>query len=162
MEGRIPFELFYAEWRQDQGARMLGIDCKPPNHVGRFRKGVATVELAVCLPFMVAVALGSIEATNAIFLQQRLTSAAYEGARKATAPGKTTAMATAAATDALTQFGVVGGSVTITPGVTISTTTGTQVTVRVTAPLSSNSGMQPFIIGKIIGTMAATVVMIHQ
>ena len=55
------------------------------------RKGTATVEFAVCLPVLVTIVLGSIEATNAIFLKQHLTAAAYEGARKATTPAETSA-----------------------------------------------------------------------
>jgi Flp pilus assembly protein TadG len=108
------------------------------------------------------IAYGSIEATNAIFLQQHLTAASYEGARSATAPAHTASQATTAAQNVLTQFGVSGGTITITPAVTTSTSTGTQVTVTVTAPLSSNLCMPPFIIGKAITQLQATVVMCHQ
>jgi Flp pilus assembly protein TadG len=108
------------------------------------------------------VAMGAIEATNAIFLKDRLTSAAYEGARSATTPGQTTAGATTVATNILTQFGISGGQVTITPTVTASTAAGTQVTVSVTAPFSSNSWMQSFIVGKALSNVTATAVMDHQ
>jgi len=128
----------------------------------RSRKGTASVELALCLPILVVIALGSIEATNAIFLKDRLTSAAYEGARSATTPGQTSTGATTAANAVLTQFGISGAQVTITPAVTTTTASGTQVTVSVTAPLSSNSWMQPYIIGKAISNVTATVVMDHQ
>jgi Flp pilus assembly protein TadG len=111
---------------------------------------------------MVTVILGSIETTNAIFLKERLTSAAYEGARSAITPGQTATVATAAATAVLTQFKISGGSVTITPTVGTATTTGTTVTVSVSAPFSSNSVMQPFIIGKTIGNVTAVVTMDHQ
>jgi Flp pilus assembly protein TadG len=126
------------------------------------RKGLATVELAICLPVLVIVVLGSIEATDAIFLKQRLTAAAYEGARSATTQGKTSAMATTAANNIITQFGISGSSVTITPTVTITTPAGTQITVIVNAPLSSNMCIGPFIIGKTITNMTAQVVMVHQ
>jgi Flp pilus assembly protein TadG len=120
------------------------------------------VELAFCLPILMIIVLGSIEATNAIFLKEHLTSAAYEGARSAITPGQTSAGATQAAQNVLTQFGISEGTVTITPTITASTPTGTQVTVNVTAPLSSNSCMQPYIIGKGITSVGATVVMNHQ
>jgi Flp pilus assembly protein TadG len=120
------------------------------------------VELAVCLPFLMIVVLGAIEATNAIFLQQRLTSAAYEGARMATTPGQTSAAATTAAQNVLTNFGISGSTITITPTVSGTTTTGTQVTVSVSAPLGSNTCMNPFIVGNTITNLGATVVMVHQ
>jgi Flp pilus assembly protein TadG len=141
---------------------MFRVHCKPSRYAARNEKGTATVELALCLPILAVVAFGSIETANTIFLQERLTSAAYEGARSATTPGQTTAGATTAANNVLTQFGISGGTVTITPSVSASTTAGTQVTVNVRAPLSSNVGMTPFVIGNIVTTVSATVVMIHQ
>jgi Flp pilus assembly protein TadG len=126
------------------------------------RKGTATVELAVCLPILMIIVLGSIEATNAIFLKEHLTSAAYEGARAAITPGQTSTGATTAAQNVLTQFGISGGTITIAPTITASTPTGTQVTVNVTAPLRSNSCMPAYIIGKTLTNIGATVVMDHQ
>jgi Flp pilus assembly protein TadG len=108
------------------------------------------------------IALGSIEATNAIFLKQHLTSAAYEGARAAIAPGQTSAGATTAAQNVLTAFGISGGSISITPALTATTATGTQVTVTVSAPLASNSWTSAFIVGKTITTVSATAIMDHQ
>jgi Flp pilus assembly protein TadG len=141
---------------------MVTILFRPPRRVTQRRKGSATVELAVCLPVLMIIAMGSIEATNAIFLKQHLTSAAYEGARAAIAPGQTSAGATTAAQSVLTAFGISGATVTITPTVTTSTSSGTQITVTVSAPLSSNSWMSPFIVGKTITTVAATAIMDHQ
>ena len=141
---------------------MSGMISCPLRRSSAHRKGTATVELAVCLPLLMIVAVGSIEATNAIFLKEHLTSAAYEAARMVTAPGQTAAAATTAAQNVLNQFGISGGTITITPTVTSSTPTGTQVTVTVSAPLSSNSCMQPFIVGKAISSVGARVVMDHQ
>ena len=120
------------------------------------------MELAVCLPILVILALGSIEATNAIFLKQRLTAAAYEGARKATTIGQTGAAGSATAQSVLTQFGISGGTVSITPNISGTMSCGTQVSVSVTAPLSSNTGIKAYIIGKAISNVGATVVMDHQ
>jgi Flp pilus assembly protein TadG len=141
---------------------MLTVSCRPACRAASSRKGTATVELAVCLPLLVIIALGSIEATNAIFLKEHLTSAAYEGARKATTVGQTSTTATTTAQAVLTQFGIAGGTITVTPTVGTATAAGTQVTVTVTAPLGSNSSLQPFIIGKAISNVGATVVMDHQ
>jgi Flp pilus assembly protein TadG len=131
-------------------------------HEGKSRRGTAAVEFAVCLPILLTIVLGSIEATNAIFLKEHLTTAAYEGARSATTPGQTITGATEAANQVLAQFGILGGAVAITPAITVSTPTGTPVTVSVSAPLGPNSYMQPFIVGKVINNVTATVVMIHQ
>jgi len=141
---------------------MFAVSSKLFRWAARYRNGAATVELAICLPIMVTVILGSIETTNAIFLKERLTSSAYEGARAAITPGQTSAGATTAATNVLTAFGISGGSVSITPTVGTATTSGTQVTVSVSAPFSSNACMQPFIVGKTLGNVTATVVMDHQ
>ena len=141
---------------------MVTVSCGPACRAMRSRQGTATVELVVCLPILMIIALGSIEATNAIFLKEHLTSAAYEGACAAITPGQTSAGATTAAQNVLTQFNISGGTVAITPAVTSTTATGTQITVSVTAPLSSNSWMAPFIVGKAITTVGATAIMDHQ
>jgi Flp pilus assembly protein TadG len=129
---------------------------------GRSRKGIATVELAVCLPLLVTLVLGFIEATNVIFLKQRLTAAAYEGVRKVTAPGQATADGVTAANAVLSQYSITDGIPSVTPEVTATTPTGTQVSVTVEAPISSNSCIGPFIIGKTLTKIQATAVMIRQ
>lgn len=141
---------------------MIRKSCRLRRLVARIRKGTATVELAVCLPFMITLTMGSIEATNAIFLEYRLTAAAYEGARCATTPSQTTEGAKTAAGEVLTNFSIVGGSVSVSPDVTKDTATGTPVAVTTSAKFSSNSWMPPFILGKIIDKMTAKVVMNRQ
>lgn len=140
-------------------------------HKDRSRKGLATVELAVCLPVLLILVFGSIECTSAIFLKQRLQAAAYEGARKVIVPGKVSQDAVNAAGNVLIQFGITSNySVTATQasgtasGGTVSATTptGTLINVTVSAPFSSHSCIKPFIIGNAIGTISATTVMIHQ
>ena len=44
------------------------------------REGAAVVEFAVCLPLIVLIVLGTIEAGSLLFLKQTLVQAAYEGA----------------------------------------------------------------------------------
>jgi Flp pilus assembly protein TadG len=142
---------------------MLAVRNRRARRGGRSRSGAATVELAICLPILMSVALGSIEATDAIFLTEHCTSAAYEGARAATTPGQTAAGAITVANNVLTQLGITGGTVTVTPSVTATTAVGTQVSVYVSVPFSnSNSWVAPFILGRVMTTVQATVVMIHQ
>lgn len=105
----------------------------------RSRAGIAVVEFAVCLPILMAMVMGVIEASNAVFLQQSLTSAAYEAANVASAIGGTSTDATTRANAVLTALGVKNGSVSISPTVTTATPIGTTIVVTVSAPFASNS-----------------------
>jgi Flp pilus assembly protein TadG len=109
------------------------------------RRGVAAVELALCLPLLVTLAFGMIESSNLVHLRTRMYSAAYESARLATRP--TTSENTAASSSAVTsyctsilqQLGVNGATVTLSPS-NLSTVVPQQlVTVTITAPLNKNS-----------------------
>jgi hypothetical protein len=89
-----------------------------------------------------------IESCNVVFVQARMQSAAFEAVRLAARP--TTAQAVAAssaqvmayAQTLLTELGVNGANISLTPG---SWSSGgldpgvTQVTVSITAPLSQNT-----------------------
>jgi Flp pilus assembly protein TadG len=127
------------------------------------RGGVAAVELALCLPVLLITALGMIETCNTLFVQARMQSAAYEAVRYATRP--TTATQTAAtnaqvityAGTLLTQLGVSGATVTVTPASISTATTQTVVTVSITAPLSSNS-VSSFVVKSMNITAAATMI----
>jgi Flp pilus assembly protein TadG len=109
------------------------------------RPGVAAVELALCLPLLMALAFGMIETSNLVHLRTRMYSAAYESARLATRPA--TAANTAASSAAVTsycttvlqQLGVKGATVTLQPS-NLSTVVPQQlVTVVISAPLNQNS-----------------------
>lgn len=115
--------------------------------VGRpdVRRGVAAVELALCLPLLMALAFGMIETSNLVHLRTRMYSAAYESARLATRPATasnaaaTSAAVTSYCTTVLQQLGVKGATVTLSPG-NLSTIVPQQlVTVTISAPLNQNS-----------------------
>lgn len=103
------------------------------------------MELAVSLPFLTALAFGMIEYSNLIKLRSRAVAAAYESARLATRP--TTSQNSAATASAvsvycstlLTQLGVKGATVTVSPNDLSTVTPQTLVTVSVSAPFSQNS-----------------------
>ena len=109
------------------------------------RRGAAAVELAVSMPFLMALAFGMLEYNNSVMLKTRMVSASYEAARLATRPG--TSASTAASAGAvstycntlLTQLGVKGATVTVSPSDLSTATPQTLVTVTVNAPLSQNS-----------------------
>lgn len=122
----------------------------------RRRKGAATVETALCLPLMVILTCGSVEACSMIFLQQALAAASYEGVRTGTR--KTTAEATASASTVLTARNVRSPTVTCSPADFTTATPGTRLTVSVAAPCSSN-GILPawFYAGRQVSASATMV-----
>ena len=109
----------------------------PPNR--RRRRGVAATELAVCLPIVVLLVLGTIEACSMVFLKQSLAIAAYEGARTAIVPGATKAEVEAACQQILAERNVSGGTVTVKPSNIDALNPGDFVDVTVSAPCNTNS-----------------------
>lgn len=109
------------------------------------RRGGATVELALCMPFLMALCFGMLEYNNSVMLKTRMLSAAYESCRLATRPttsASTAASATAVTaycTSLLTQLGVQGATVAISPSSLTAATPQTVVTVTVSAPFGQNS-----------------------
>ncbi|MGV3607265.1 MAG: TadE/TadG family type IV pilus assembly protein [Planctomycetaceae bacterium] len=103
------------------------------------RRGTSTVEFAVCLPLVAALVFGVIEVSNAVFLQNALTSAAYEAANVASQSGGTATNAQSRAQAVLSGLGVTSATVTISPAVTASTPLATEITVTCSAPLTANS-----------------------
>lgn len=124
------------------------------------RSGAAVVEFAVCLPILMVMILGSIEATAAIFLKQSLVASAYEGIREAAKFRGTAASANQFANNVLNARQVRSFRVVFTPADPASVPRGERITVEVSAPISANS---PFI-GKVIQnrTLVARAVMIKE
>lgn len=106
---------------------------------GRKRFGAAAVECAVCLPMILALVFGTIEATNAVYLQRSLTTSAFEAGNVAAALGSDANNAVIRAKAVLSCLGVNGATINISPWVTPDTATGTIITVTCSAPLSSNT-----------------------
>lgn len=117
------------------------------------RRGAAIVEFAVCLPVVMVLILGSIEATNSIFVKQALTSAAYEGVREAAKSSSDSNQARSRAENILRSRNVQSATVRITPADLTTATRGDLVTIEISAPLGLNS---PFI-GKVIADRQLTV-----
>jgi Flp pilus assembly protein TadG len=105
----------------------------------RRRRGVAATEFAVCLPIIVLLVVGTIEACSMIFLKQTLAIAAYEGARTAIIPGVTKTQVEAACNQILTDRKVKGAVITVKPTDIAALNPGDFVDVTVSAPCSSNS-----------------------
>ena len=117
------------------------------------RQGAAIVEFAVCLPVIMILILGSMEATIAIFVRQALTTSAYEGIREAIRIGSTTSNATSRAQAVLTARQIRSSIVRFTPPDLQTAARGSNVVVEVSAPFKANS---PFF-GNVISDRVTTV-----
>ncbi len=111
----------------------------------RRRRGAAVVEFAVCLPLLMLIVLGAIEATHGVFLKQALSAAAYEGMRVAIEPRSKQADATQQAQAILDSRLVKGSRITFDTNIDTAPR-GQKVAIEVSAPMSLNS---PFI-GRVI------------
>lgn len=103
------------------------------------RRGVAAVEFALSLPLLVLLTLATVEACNAIYLQQSLTVAAYEGARTAILPKVKSANVEQQANQILSDRRVKGGVISVTPSDLGKVPVGKFIKVTVSAPMSNNS-----------------------
>ena len=104
----------------------------------RQRKGAAVVEFAVCLPVIVLIVLGTIEAGSLLFLKQTLVQAAYEGAKVAIVSGDSDKV------EEIVQAVADGRNlqdvqVIFTPSDITNLPPGEMLTITVTAPGDSNS-----------------------
>ncbi len=105
-------------------------------------RGVAATEFAVCLPLIMVLLLGTLEASTMIFLKQTLSIAAYEGARTAITSNATVTDVEGACNRILTQRSVADSSIAVTPSPLASQSVQSWITVTVSAPASSNSVIQ--------------------
>lgn len=97
------------------------------------------MELALCLPFLTLVVLGSVESANIIFVKQALVQAAYEGVREAVREDGNPELGRQRAFEILTARGIQDGTVSISPTINPETPKGTLITVTVTAPRTAKA-----------------------
>ena len=104
------------------------------------RKGTATVELAVCLPILVTIVFGSIQACNMLYLKHALLSSAYQGSLAASKYGATTTSIEQSINSMLAARGVKNATVRIKPAQSDFSQypKGQVCTIRVTAPVRAN------------------------
>ena len=103
------------------------------------RQGVAAVELALCMPLIMLLLLGTIDACSMIFMKQSLTIAAYEGARTSVIPGADASEIEADCLQVTSDRGIQGATVTVTPADPTTALVGDFIAVTVTAPCDNNS-----------------------
>ena len=134
----------------------MGIEMIRRTKNKRRRNGTALVELAVCLPVLVLLVLGSIELSNFIFLKQAVTAAAYEATRDAIGPAGTDASALASADAVLLARRLTGATVAINPSASVAR--GDLITVTVSAPSSLNRVVIPKFVAGLSVSASTTMV----
>lgn len=105
----------------------------------RSRLGAAVVEFAVCLPVILLIVFGSIEAASMLFLRQALVQASYEGVKTAVKRGGTEALAITAATDVCNGRSLQNFTIVLEPSNMDAVDRGQPVTITVSAPGEENS-----------------------
>lgn len=110
------------------------------------RRGTAASELAVCLPMLVLIVFGSLQACNLVYLKQGVVTAAYEGSLELAKRNATNSSIVARTQQVLDARGVKNADIRVLPGnVDVAAAAlGTPVTVEVTAPVMQNVTLSRF------------------
>ena len=95
------------------------------------RRAAAVVEFAIVAPLFFLLVFGMIEYGRMVMVQQIITNASREGARRAVLDGATATEVDEAVTDFLEESSIAGGEVTITPADPTTAEYGDPVTVTV-------------------------------
>jgi Flp pilus assembly protein TadG len=113
------------------------------------RRGVAAVEFAIIAPVFLIMLFGIIEMGRAIMVQQIITNASREGARRAIVENATTSEVQTVVNSYLASTSVSSGvSVTVSPAPGPSVGFGDPVAVTVTVPFNNVSWLPtPWILG---------------
>jgi hypothetical protein len=112
---------------------------KKQNQSKSKRRGVAAVEFAVCLPVIILLVFGSIEASSFIFLKQSLNVAAYEGLRESIRVGSDNADGVDRAQNILVSRNVRDFQVSFPNGDSGAASRGDEIVIEVSAPTQTNS-----------------------
>jgi Flp pilus assembly protein TadG len=124
----------------------------------RNRRAAAAVEFAVVAPLFFLFVFGMIEYGRMVMVQQMLTNASREGARRAVLDGATTSNVTNVVTSYLASGSITGATITVSPNPPSNAKYGDAVTVTVSVPFNQVSWLPSpmFLGGK---TLTATTVM---
>jgi len=105
----------------------------------RKRTGAAAVEFALVAPVFFLLVLGMVEVGRAVMVQQVLTNASREGARRAVLDGATATQVSSFVTSYLTNASVSGATVTFPQGNPEAAGYGAPVEVSVSVPFGQVS-----------------------
>lgn len=113
------------------------------NHVRRLRKsrrGAAAVEFAIVLPVFVLLVFGMIEYGRMVMVQQVITNASREGARRAVLDGSTVSQVQDVVDEYLTNAAInAANPAAVSPNPLANADAGDPVTVTVSVPFASVS-----------------------
>jgi Flp pilus assembly protein TadG len=125
----------------------MKIEKRKPRVMRNCRRGLATVEMVLLLPILIALSFAAMEYGWMFYKQQQITNAARQGARLGAMPNATSAQVTARVDAILTECGFDKGKVPYTieltpnsiayPGVT----PGNTIKVKVTVPYGAKPGI---------------------
>ena len=103
------------------------------------RRGAAVVEFAVCLPVIVIIVLGAIEAASMLFLRQAMVQSSYEAAKVAIKTNGNNAAAIQVAGEVVAGRGIKSLKVEFEPTDVSTVAQGEMIRVTVSAPGDTNS-----------------------
>jgi Flp pilus assembly protein TadG len=118
------------------------------------RRGTATLEFAIIVPFLVLVSMAMIEVTRAVQVKDVLTDAVRSGCRLAIQPGTSNATIQANVNQIVGNAGISTSRITTTiqvNGKTVDASTavkGDQISVKVSVPVDSVGWVTPQIFTK--------------
>lgn len=122
------------------------------------RRGAAAVEFAIVAPLFFLLVMGMIEYGRMVMVQQVITNASREGARRAVLDGATTAAVQTTVANYMTSANITSPTVTVTPNPPSGAASGSPITVTVSIPFSQVSWLpSPMYLGAT--TLSATTVM---
>jgi Flp pilus assembly protein TadG len=133
---------FAAAIRRRQKAATAPVKLEKDCRVCRIRRrGAAAVEFAMVAPLFFLLIIGMIEFGRMVMVQQVLTNAAREGARKAVLDGSTASDVVTTVTNYMkgAKITVTTSNVTLTPSDPTKTVFGDPITVQVSVPFSQVS-----------------------
>jgi Flp pilus assembly protein TadG len=124
----------------------------------RYRRAAAAVEFAIVAPVFFLLVMGMIEYGRMVMVQQVITNASREGARRAVLDGATTAEVQTVVNDYLASGSISGATITVAPNPPTNAEFGDPVTVSVSIPFNQVSWLpSPMYLGG--KTLTATTVM---
>ena len=134
------------------------LSCRSSNEARR--QGSATVELAVCLPVLLLVVLGSIEAAGLTFTRQAMVQTAYEAASVAIRHDATNQTAVNAANQVARGRNLKGVNIRFDPSDVSRVARGQTITVTASVAASEGRSLKSNLIKT--NTITAKAVMIKE
>ncbi|MDG2224600.1 MAG: pilus assembly protein [Rubripirellula sp.] len=126
----------------------------------RARSGIAAIEMAVCLPVIILLVFGTIEASGLIFLKQALHVAAYEGVRETVRVDSNNSEGAAIAMSILSSRKIKDVQIRFPNGEASQAKRGDEVVIEVSVSKASNSPLLGHLGTK--QTLTARVVMLKE